>query len=364
MLRETLADVRHDVLHLAGSRGTAQSCATNATWRSVESGDTLQGLIAERYEIIRELGRGGAATVYLTRDIRVGGLVALKILRVEVTTTQIAARFALEIRLLAEFRHAHILPVLDSGEWQGRPYYVMQYADGETLEARLRRERRLPLADVLELARGVCAALSYAHGHSVVHRDVKPSNILLSGTHAYLSDFGIAKALEPLPGQPHTSTGMVVGTRAYMSPEQASAGGELDGRSDIYSLGCVLFEALAGQHPFHSADEARTWAMRFTDPPDSLRRHRETVPALVEETIARAMSREPADRWQSVREFADALGAAWGTPTGGTLIGQSAAGESGQSTGGGAVVPPSADTDPARAWRGWTRWGAGGASSS
>ncbi|MEO6445486.1 MAG: serine/threonine-protein kinase, partial [Gemmatimonadaceae bacterium] len=274
----------------------------------MDTRETLQGLVADRYEIVRELGHGGAAVVYLALDLRLGAHVALKILHREFSGSQFASRFAQEIRLMADFHHAHILPVLDSGEWIGRPFYVMSYVEGETLEARLARERRLPLDDVLELARGITSALAYAHAHSVVHRDVKPSNILLSEGHAYLSDFGIAKALKPLPGQHRTTTGTVVGTRAYMSPEQGSHDAELDGRSDLYSLGCVLFEALAGQHPFHSADESRMWAMRFTNAPDSLRRHRESVPARVDAAIMRALARDPADRWQSAREFAEALG--------------------------------------------------------
>jgi len=327
---------------------------------AVNPGDTLHQRLAGRYDILRELGRGGAATVYLARDTRVGGLVAVKLLLADATASHIATRFVQEVSLMANFRHAHILPVLDSGEWQGRPWYVMLYVEGETLDARMRRERRLPITDVLEMARGLCLALSYAHARQVIHRDVKPSNVLLTGTHAYLSDFGIAKALEPVPGQLTTTTGIVVGTRAYMSPEQASADGELDGRTDIYSLGCVLFEALAGQHPFHSADENRMVAMRFTEPPDSLRRHRDAVPEQVEAAILRALERDPADRWQSAREFADALGVGTGTPSGGMPISRSVSGNRRRISNG--EVPPA--TTAARgtpAPRGTSRrhwWGA------
>ena len=316
----------------------------------------LQGIIARRYEIIRKLGRGGSATVYLARDLRVGGEVALKILHSEFSTSQVALRFAREIRLMAGFHHANILPVLDSGEWSGRPFYVMLYVEGETLEQRLVRQRRLPVADVLDLARGVGAALEYAHAHKVVHRDVKPSNILLSGTHAYLSDFGIAKALEPEPDTPRTSTGIVVGTRAYMSPEQASADAELDGRSDIYSLGCVLFEALSGQHPFHSADEARTWAMRFSAQPDSLRRHREAVPEHVDTAVMRALAREPADRWQSARELVESLGVQWATPSGPMVVPEA----TGRSSEGPLTRPSDAPAPAVSRWRAW-RWIAGAA---
>lgn len=281
----------------------------------VASEDWSGRLVADRYAIERELGRGGYATVYLAQDTDAKCAVALKVLREEFSGSRHAERFAIEIRLQREFSHPHILHVLDAGESAGRPYYVMPYVDGETLQDRLKRERRLPLEDVCRIGLALCDALGYAHDRQVVHRDVKPANVMLAGARVYLADFGIAKALRPLPGQPHSTTGVARGTLAYMSPEQATADREIDHRSDIYSLGCVLFETIAGQHPFYSADESRMLAMRFTETPDSLRRHRDAVPPALERAVLKALQREPADRWQSVREMREGL-----TSTGATSI--------------------------------------------
>lgn len=275
--------------------------------RRVAGQDWSGRLVGGRYAIEHPLGRGGSATVYRARDTRDNSVVAVKVLHEEFSGSRHAERFAIEIRLLREFAHPNIVPVLDAGESEGRPYYVMPYIDGESLQERLRRERRLPLDDVSRLCQALCDALGYAHDRDVVHRDVKPANIMLAGGQVYLTDFGVAKALRPLPGQPHSTTGTVRGTMAYMSPEQAAADRELDRRSDIFSLGCVLYEAIAGQHPWQSADESRVLAMRFTEPPDPMRRHRDGVPPALERVVMRALQREPADRWQSARAMREAL---------------------------------------------------------
>lgn len=269
------------------------------------------GAVAGRYAIERELGRGGSAIVYLARDLRDAngdGRVALKLLHHEFSGSKAAQRFELEVRLLREFEHPHILPVTDAGEWDGRPFYAMPYVDGESLQGRLKRERRLPFTEVVRIGQRLCEALAYAHERKVVHRDVKPANVMLAGDAVYLTDFGVAKALEPIEGAPHSTTGVARGTRAYMSPEQVVADRDLDHRSDIFSLGCVLYEMIAGVRPFYSADEGRELMRRLVEAPDPLQRHRDGVPEGLESAVMKALAREPADRWNSVKEMGEGLG--------------------------------------------------------
>ena len=213
----------------------------------------LQGDLEGRYRIERELGRGGMATVYLARDLRHGRPVALKVIRSELVT--LADRFVSEIRLTAALQHPHILPLLDSGAVDGgplgpTPWYVMPYVEGESLRHRLERERQLPLDDALAIARDVAAALACAHGQGIVHRDIKPENILLSGGQAVVADFGLARAVFASDNERLTSTGLVLGTPAYMSPEQAAGDPAVGPAADIYALGAVLYEMLAGSPPF------------------------------------------------------------------------------------------------------------------
>ncbi len=269
------------------------------------------GAVAGRYAIERELGRGGSAIVYLARDLldaNGDARVALKLLHHEFSGSKAAQRFELEVRLLREFEHPHILPVTDAGEWDGRPFYAMPYVDGESLQGRLKRERRLPFTEVVRIGQRLCEALAYAHERKVVHRDVKPANVMLAGDAVYLTDFGVAKALEPIEGAPHSTTGVARGTRAYMSPEQVAADRDLDHRSDIFSLGCVLYEMIAGVRPFYSADEGRELMRRLVEAPDPLQRHRDEVPEGLESAVMKALAREPADRWGSVGEVGVGLG--------------------------------------------------------
>ncbi|HUR94837.1 MAG TPA: serine/threonine-protein kinase, partial [Gemmatimonadales bacterium] len=210
---------------------------------------SLADALRDRYAIERELGRGGMATVLLARDLRHDRPVALKLLHRELAASLGPERFVREIKLTARLDHPHILPVLDSGETLGRLWYAMPFVDGESLRDRLRREPQLPVSDALAIAREVADALEYAHGHRVVHRDIKPENILLAHGHARVADFGVARALEAAGSEQLTSTGLAIGTPAYMSPEQAG-GGEVDARSDVYALGCVVHEMLAGEPPF------------------------------------------------------------------------------------------------------------------
>src|SRR3989454_4444926 len=213
----------------------------------------LQAALADRYAIERELGRGGMATVYLAQDLKHHRKVAIKVLKPELAAALGPERFLQEIEIAAGLTHPHILPLYDSGEATGLLYYVMPYVEGETLRNRLDGAGQLPLAEAVQITREVADALSHAHSHDVVHRDIKPENILLEAGHAVVSDFGIARAITAAGGEELTGTGIAVGTPAYMSPEQSAGSRELDGRSDIYSLGCVLYEMLAGHPPFLGA---------------------------------------------------------------------------------------------------------------
>src|SRR5881628_2096065 len=251
----------------------------------------LKAALAARYALERELGRGGMATVYLARDLRHGRLVAIKVLRPEIAAALGPERFLREIETAARLTHPHILPLHDSGQAGGSLYYVMPYVEGESLRDRLEREGPLPLEEALRITREVASALSYAHSHDVVHRDIKPENILLSGGEAVVADFGIARAITAAAGRNLTETGIALGTPGYMSPEQASGGGPIDGRSDVYSLACVLYEMLVGEPAFTGPNAQVVIAKRFTDPVPSVRRLRETIPPAVDAAITRALAK-------------------------------------------------------------------------
>jgi eukaryotic-like serine/threonine-protein kinase len=269
--------------------------------------EQIQIGLADRYRLERELGRGGMATVFLAHDLRHDRPVALKVLHPELAATLGPERFQREIRTTARLQHPHILPVLDSGDAAGQLWYTMPYVDGESLGDRLRRERQLPLDDALQITREVADALGYAHSQGIVHRDIKPGNILLSRGHALVADFGIARALQVADAEPLTATGMAVGTPAYMSPEQADGASSVDGRSDVYSLGCVLYEMLAGELPFTGSTPMALIAKRLSDPVPSVRRLRAGVPVSVDEAVSKALAREPVDRFQSAANLARAL---------------------------------------------------------
>ena len=269
--------------------------------------DTLQNALGTAYLIERELGRGGMAIVYLARDRKHDRLVALKTLRPELLPALGPERFLREIQIAARLQHANILPLHDSGEAEGLLYYVMPYVEGESLRARLEREGQLPIEDALDIARQVAGALAYAHSRGVVHRDIKPENILLDGNHALVADFGIARAITEAGGERLTETGLAVGTAAYMSPEQAAADPRVDGRSDIYALGCVLYEMVTGEPPFRGATAQAVIARKLTDPVPPLRTVRDSVTEAVEQVVLKALARTPADRFATAGHFADAL---------------------------------------------------------
>lgn len=268
----------------------------------------LQAALHGRYEIERELGAGGMALVYVARDLQRDRRVALKALRPELGMGAIAAeRFLREIRLTARLVHPHILPLLDSGDADGRLWYAMPLIEEESLRGRLEREGRLPVEEALQLTGEVADALAYAHEQGILHRDIKPENILLSGGHALVSDLGIARAIREGVGERITSAGMAVGTPAYMSPEQAAADRALDPRSDLYSLACVTHEMLVGQPPFVGATTQAMLARRLNQPLPSLRVDRPEIPESVELALRRALAPERADRFATVPEFARAL---------------------------------------------------------
>jgi TolB-like protein/thioredoxin-like negative regulator of GroEL/predicted Ser/Thr protein kinase len=273
----------------------------------------LQEGLSASYTLDRELGRGGMATVFLAQDLKHDRPVALKVLHPELAASLGPDRFQREIRFAARLQHPHILTVLDSGEAGGRLWFTMPFVEGESLRDRLRRERQLPVEDALQIAREAARALDYAHQHGIVHRDIKPENILLTRDGSTLvADFGIARALES--DDKLTQTGMVIGTPAYMSPEQASGDKGIDARTDIYSLGAVLYEMLAGEAPYTGPTAQAIIAKRLMDPVPSVRRMRPNVPEGVDQAIQRSLAPVAADRYASAGDFARALQAV-GTAT-------------------------------------------------
>ena len=269
--------------------------------------DRLKAALADRYTIERELGAGGMATVYLAEDLKHERRVALKVLKPEFAAALGPDRFLREIKVTAQLNHPHILPLHDSGIAEGFLYYVMPYVEGESLRDRLSREKQLPLEDALRIAREVAGALDYAHQHDVIHRDIKPENILLQAHHAVVADFGIAKAIGVAGGEKLTATGLAVGTPEYMSPEQVSGRGELDGRSDVYALGCVLYEMLAGQPPFTGATVDSVLRQHLTAVPLRVTIARPAVPLEVACALEQALAKTPADRFATASQFQKVL---------------------------------------------------------
>ena len=271
----------------------------------------LQAALAGRYQLTRELGHGGMATVFEARDMRLERAVAVKLLDRQVTGTIGVERFLREIAITARLQHPHILTLIESGKDDGLVYYVMPFVGGESLRERLTREPRFPVAEAVWIVREVADALAYAHEQGVVHRDIKPENILISGGHALVADFGIARAIENCnvcgPSAGITAVGLPIGTPAYMSPEQAEGRPDVDGRSDVYSLGCVLFEMLAGRPPFTGRNARTVMMQHVTTPPPALLELRPELPAMLVEAIDRAVQKDPADRFPTAAEFRDVL---------------------------------------------------------
>jgi serine/threonine protein kinase/tetratricopeptide (TPR) repeat protein len=268
----------------------------------------LQSALAERYTLDRELGRGGMATVFLAQDSKHDRVVALKVLHPELAAALGPDRFLREIKMAARLNHPHILPLFDSGEASGWLYYVMPYVEGESLRERLDREKKLPYGEAVQLVSAIGSALDYAHRHNIVHRDIKPENVMLHEGVPMVMDFGIAKAVSAAGGDTLlTQTGMMVGTPAYVSPEQAAGEREIDGRSDQYSLACMLFEMLSGNRPFTGPTAQAVLSKRFTESAPTLKSASVRVSDSVEKAMARALAKEPAERFDTVISFVHAV---------------------------------------------------------
>jgi TolB-like protein len=276
----------------------------------------LSAALADRYVIERELGRGGMATVYLARDLKHDRLVALKVLAPELAATVGHERFLREIAIAAKLHHPNILGLLDSGDAEGLLFYVMPYVEGESLGDRLEREQQLPLDEALRITRDVANALSHAHSLGIVHRDIKPDNILLAGGHTVVADFGIAKAVTEAGGETLTETGLAVGTPAYMSPEQAAGRKGVDARTDIYSLGCVFYHMVVGEPPFTGPSAQAVLARHAIDPVSPLSTVRSTVSPGIDQAVMKAMAKVPADRHATALQFAEEVARAGAEPGG------------------------------------------------
>jgi TolB-like protein/tRNA A-37 threonylcarbamoyl transferase component Bud32/Tfp pilus assembly protein PilF len=269
--------------------------------------DRLRAALADRYRLDRELGRGGMAIVFLAEDLKHRRRVALKVLRPEIAHAIGPARFLNEIQIAAQLSHPHILPLHDSGEADGLLYYVMPYMKGDSLRDRLERLQQLPIDDAMQIVRQVAEALSYAHGLGVIHRDIKPENILLVPSYALVSDFGVAKAVDAAGSPRITESGLAIGTPAYMSPEQAGGATDIDGRADIYSLGCVAYELLGGEPPFTGPSPQAVLARHSVDPVPRLSTLRPTVTDTAQRVLEKALAKVPADRFSTAVQFAQAL---------------------------------------------------------
>jgi serine/threonine protein kinase/Flp pilus assembly protein TadD len=267
----------------------------------------LRDSLSQAYTIDRELGKGGMATVYLAQDVKHDRVVALKVLHPDLAASLGPDRFLREIKLAARLNHPHILPLFDSGEADGFLFYVMPYVEGESLRERLDRDQQLPVEEAVHHGRAIASALDYAHRQGIVHRDMKPENVMLYEGEAMVMDFGIAKAVSAAGSETLTQTGMMIGTPAYVSPEQAAGETNLDGKSDQYSLACVVFEMITGERPFAGATPQAIMAKRFTEEPRRLRELRSAVPESVEKAVARAMARDASGRYSTSAQFGQAL---------------------------------------------------------
>jgi serine/threonine-protein kinase len=269
--------------------------------------EQLNSALKDRYDLERELGRGGMATVFLARDVKHSRQVAIKVLHEDLAIAMGEERFRREIDIATSLSHPHILPLYDSGEAQGSLFYVMPYVEGESLRDRLNRDKILPIEDALRIAQEVASALDFAHRKNIIHRDIKPENILLGGGHAVVADFGLARAVNSMNAEALTQTGMSLGTPTYMSPEQAFAEKDIDGRSDEYSLACVLYEMLTGQPPFSGPNAQAIMARHSMAAVPSMKIVRNTIPDEVEDLVQRALAKSRTDRFATLAEFAQEL---------------------------------------------------------
>ena len=279
--------------------------------------DRLKAALSGRYTLDHEVGAGGMATVYLATDDKHDRKVALKVLKPELAAVLGPDRFPREIKIVAQFNHPHILSLYDSGESDGFLYYVMPFVEGESLRQRMRRDGQLPIGDAVRILREVVDALAYAHERGIVHRDIKPDNVMLSGRHAVVTDFGVAKAVSAAGGEKLTTVGVAVGTPTYMAPEQAMGEVNLDHRADIYAVGVLGYEMLSGRPPFDGPTAQAILSAHVLEAPPDLRERRPTVPPVLADALARCLAKDPKDRWQSADELLRQLEMVGTTPSGG-----------------------------------------------
>ncbi|MEO7501860.1 MAG: serine/threonine-protein kinase [Gemmatimonadaceae bacterium] len=269
--------------------------------------EQLKAALKDRYDVERELGQGGMATVYLARDVKHGRKVAIKVLHEDLAIALGADRFRREIEFATSLSHPHILQLLESGEANGLLYYVMPYVEGESLRQRIDRDKMLPIEEALGIAAEVATALDFAHRKNIIHRDIKPENILLQEGHAFVADFGIARAVNSMNQAALTQTGVSLGTPTYMSPEQVFAEKDIDGRTDEYSLACVLYEMLTGGPPFSGPNAQAIMARHSMGAVPSMQIVRNNIPDEVEDLVQRALAKSPADRFPTLADFATEL---------------------------------------------------------
>ena len=269
--------------------------------------EQLKAALKDRYDVERELGQGGMATVYLARDVKHGRKVAIKVLHEDLAIALGADRFRREIEFATSLSHPHILQLFESGEANGLLFYVMPYVEGESLRQRIDRDKMLPIEEALRIAAEVATALDFAHRKNIIHRDIKPENILLQEGHAFVADFGIARAVNSMNQAALTQTGVSLGTPTYMSPEQAFAEKDIDGRTDEYSLACVLYEMLTGGPPFSGANAQAIMARHSMGAVPSMQIVRNGIPDEVEDLVQRALAKSPADRFPTLADFATEL---------------------------------------------------------
>ena len=310
-------DIQHSIFDIRISAPSYPFSAVRAIFAPVPSTiERVRAAFADKYEVEREIGAGGMATVYLARELKHDRQVAIKVLKPELAVALGPDRFPREIKIAAQLSHPHILPLHDSGETEGFLYYVMPFVEGESLREKLDREGELPIREAVRILREVADALGYAHAHGIVHRDIKPDNVMLTGRHAIVMDFGVAKAVSAAGGEKLTTVGIALGTPAYMSPEQATGSAHIDHRADVYAMGAMAYEMLTGAPPFDRPTTQGVLSAQVMDTPVDINKLRPGVPLALTRIVMQCLEKNPADRWQHAEDLLPELEAA-ATPSGG-----------------------------------------------